>query len=147
MSGRLFKVGPVGLAPTNTHMVVGAPRSCLTPKTSTLPVYSPYIHSLFYEKDWNFCDYRARACVSRGEEFTGSGRGGADIVAHDSDQVGHGPDRHDLILDGGISRHVRERTCCVNLALHPAIIQHGYQRVDYAPGCQLTADGSPGGQV
>jgi hypothetical protein len=36
MSGCPFKVGPVGLAPTQTHMVVGAPRSYLTPRASTL---------------------------------------------------------------------------------------------------------------
>jgi hypothetical protein len=33
---RPFEVGPVGLAPTETHMVVGAPRSYLTPRALTL---------------------------------------------------------------------------------------------------------------
>jgi hypothetical protein len=36
MSGCPFKVGPVGFAPTKIHMVVGAPRSYLTSRTSTL---------------------------------------------------------------------------------------------------------------
>jgi hypothetical protein len=35
-SGCPFEVGPVGLAPTETHMVMGAPRSYLTPSASTL---------------------------------------------------------------------------------------------------------------
>jgi hypothetical protein len=40
MSGCPFKVGPVGLAPTLTHMVVGAPRSYHTPRALTWPVTS-----------------------------------------------------------------------------------------------------------
>jgi hypothetical protein len=36
----LFEVGPVGLAPTETHIVVGAPRSYLTPRTTTLAAQS-----------------------------------------------------------------------------------------------------------
>jgi hypothetical protein len=35
-SGCQFEVGPVGLAPTETHMVVGAPRSYHTLRASTL---------------------------------------------------------------------------------------------------------------
>jgi hypothetical protein len=39
MSGCPFKVGPVGLTPTKTLMVVGPPRSQLTSRASTLALY------------------------------------------------------------------------------------------------------------
>jgi hypothetical protein len=35
-SGCRFEVEPIGIPPTKTHMVVGAPRSYLTPRASTL---------------------------------------------------------------------------------------------------------------
>jgi hypothetical protein len=37
-SGCPFEVGAVGLASTNIHMVVGAPRSYLTPRAATLAI-------------------------------------------------------------------------------------------------------------
>jgi hypothetical protein len=39
-SGCPFEVGPVGLAPTKIHMVVGDPRSYLTTRASTLALKS-----------------------------------------------------------------------------------------------------------
>jgi hypothetical protein len=45
-SGCPFEVGPVGLAPTITHMVVGTPRSYLAPRASTLACHHPTFSSL-----------------------------------------------------------------------------------------------------